>query len=81
MDLRYTTALNMTNACEATPQNGDLGIGNARIIAPGDAARSVLVAHMNRRDVNGMPPLASHLVDTDGVALISDWIDSLTICQ
>ena len=81
IDLRYTTTLNMTNACETTPQNGDLGIGNARIIATGDSARSVLVARMNRRDVNGMPPLASHIVDADGVMLINDWIDNLTTCQ
>ena len=42
MDLRYTTALQRTNTCNATPQSGDLGIGaNARLIAPGSAANSV----------------------------------------
>jgi len=81
MDLRYTTGLDMTNACEAIPQSGDLGIGNPRIIAAGDAARSVLIARMDRRDVNGMPPVASHEVDAEGVMLISDWIDMLTTCQ
>ena len=82
MDLRYSTPLSSTNACGASPQSGDLGIGAAaRVIAPGSAANSVLVARMNRRDANGMPPLASGIVDTAGVALIQQWIDSLTTCQ
>ncbi|MGB5245669.1 MAG: hypothetical protein WBN34_03915, partial [Woeseia sp.] len=81
LDLRYDTLLLNTNACDVTPQRGDLGIGNARIIAPGDAARSVLANRMNRRDANGMPPLGSNLVDSDGVALISDWITGLASCN
>ncbi|MGB5740383.1 MAG: hypothetical protein WBM54_13660, partial [Woeseia sp.] len=81
LDLRYDTPLLNTNACDVTPQRGDLGIGNARIIAPGDAARSVLANRMNRRDANGMPPLGSNLVDSDGVALMSDWITDLASCN
>jgi uncharacterized repeat protein (TIGR03806 family) len=82
MDLRYSTLLSSTNACGASPQSGDLGIGaSARIIAPGSAASSVLVARMNTRDANGMPPLASNIVDAAGVALMQQWINSLTTCQ
>ena len=82
MDLRYSTLLSSTNACGAPPQSGDLGLGaGARIIAPGDAAGSVLVARMNRRDASAMPPLASNAVDTAGVALLEQWISSLTSCQ
>ena len=81
MDLRYATVLMSTNACDVNPQLGDLGIANARLIAFGDAARSVLVARMNRRDANGMPPIASAQVDAAGVTLISNWINSLTSCN
>jgi uncharacterized repeat protein (TIGR03806 family) len=82
MDLRYSTLLSSTNACGVSPQSGDLGIGAAaRIIAPGSAASSVLVARMNTRDANGMPPLASNIVDAAGVALMQQWINSLTTCQ
>jgi uncharacterized repeat protein (TIGR03806 family) len=82
MDLRYSTLLSSTNACGASPSSGDLGIGAAaRIIAPGNAANSVLVARMNRRDANGMPPLASGIVDATGVALLQQWINTLTTCQ
>ncbi len=81
MDLRYTTALNATNACNATPTAGDLGIGaNARLIAPGSAANSILVNRANRRDGNAMPPLGSNRVDTDGVTLLTQWVNSLTGC-
>jgi hypothetical protein len=32
MDLRYTTALNATNACNEVPHGGDLGIGRERAV-------------------------------------------------
>jgi len=82
MDLRYATLLSNTSACGAVPQAGDLGIGAAaRIIAPGSAASSVLVARMNTRGSNAMPPLASNVVDTAGLALMQQWINGLTTCQ
>ena len=80
MDLRYTTLLGATDTCDELPLGGDLGIGNARIIAPGDAARSVLVERMNRRDAHGMPRLGSSIADSDGVALMTTWIDGLAGC-
>jgi uncharacterized repeat protein (TIGR03806 family) len=82
IDLRFGVALGNTNACDAPPQAGDLGIGaSARIIAPGDPDSSVLLARMSRRDANGMPPLASTSVDTAGADLIRAWIASLGSCQ
>jgi len=81
MDLRYTTALNQTNACNAAPQSGDLGLGaNAKLIAPGSAANSIVVNRANRRDAHGMPPLGSNRVDTAGVALLTQWINGLAGC-
>jgi hypothetical protein len=81
MDFRYTTSLNNTNACDAIPQHGDLGISNSRIIAPGDAGRSVLIDRMSRRDNAGMPPLGSNLPDSNGVALITAWVNGLPNCN
>ena len=80
MDLRYSTALNATNTCNIAPSLGDLGVANARLIAPGSAATSIIVNRANRRDSNGMPPLATHQVDTAGVALLTQWINGLTGC-
>jgi uncharacterized repeat protein (TIGR03806 family) len=81
IDLRYTTALNSTNACDVPPDGSDLGLPTPRIIAPGNAGSSVLVARMDRRDGDGMPPLGSSLVDTDGVALVTAWVNSLANCD
>jgi hypothetical protein len=80
MDLRYSTPLAAANVCDATPQSGSLGISNARLIAPGDASRSVVIARMNRRDAQGMPPVGSNLVDTTGVSLLTAWVNSLGGC-
>jgi uncharacterized repeat protein (TIGR03806 family) len=81
LDLRYTTALNATNACDITPTLGNLGIADARIIAPGSAARSVAVARVNRVGTDAMPPLARHTIDTAGVQLLTDWITGLASCN
>ena len=81
MDLRYTTVLGNTNACNAIPLGGDLGIANAFLIEPGDAARSLIIARANRRDIHGMPPLGSNLVDTGGINLLTNWINGLNSCN
>lgn len=80
MNLRHDTPLTAMNACGVRPSSGDLGIADALLIAPGDAARSMIVERMRRRDAHGMPPLGSNVVDADGVALVSQWIDALTGC-
>ena len=81
MDLRYTTPFSSTDTCDAIPLEGDLGISNARLIAPGDAARSLIVSRANRRDSHGMPPLGSNLIDNSGVALLASWINGLAGCS
>ncbi|HSG64996.1 MAG TPA: PQQ-dependent sugar dehydrogenase [Gammaproteobacteria bacterium] len=81
MDLRFTTALAATGTCAVAPQRGDLGIVGASIIAPGSPDRSVLLERLSRRgDPAQMPPLASSLADAAGVALVRDWITSLSGC-
>jgi uncharacterized repeat protein (TIGR03806 family) len=81
MDLRYTTALNQTRACDITPTLGDLGISDPRLIAPGSADRSVVVARMNRTGTDAMPPLGRHKIDTAGVQLLTSWINGLSNCN
>ncbi|MEJ0037587.1 MAG: PQQ-dependent sugar dehydrogenase [Gammaproteobacteria bacterium] len=77
LDLRYSTALASTNTCNATPASGDLGVAGARVVTPGDASKSVLYLRMSRRDANRMPPVASHLVDTQGATLLQQWINGM----
>ena len=81
MDLRYDTTLANTNACDIAPETLDLGITNARLIAPGDSGRSLVIERTTRRDSHGMPPLGSNEVDIAGVALLTTWIDGLANCN
>jgi uncharacterized repeat protein (TIGR03806 family) len=83
LDLRHTTALASTNACEVMPVR-NLGVANARIIAVGGtdpAARSMLVLRPGRNDADAMPPLLPRVVDPAGVALLTSWVNSLTSCN
>jgi uncharacterized repeat protein (TIGR03806 family) len=81
LDLRYGTPLANTATCDLPPQAGDLGIADARIIAPGSPGQSVLPARVIRRDASGMPPLGSTVVDSAGVALLDSWINGLAGCN
>jgi uncharacterized repeat protein (TIGR03806 family) len=83
MDLRYRgpLAIATTRTCNVAPQSGDLGIANARLVAPGDPARSILLQRVTRRDAHGMPPLGSSLADAAGAALLRDWIIATPACE
>lgn len=76
MDLRASTPIAQTATRDVPPQKGDLGLPDARVIAPGAKERSVLWERIRRLDGTRMPPLASHAVDEDAVALIGAWIDA-----
>jgi hypothetical protein len=81
MDLRYDTALPATNICGLAPLLGDLGIADARILAPGSPSRSVLLQRMKRLDVFRMPPIGSNLLDSAGSLLLENWIRNLADCR
>jgi mono/diheme cytochrome c family protein len=82
LDLRFSTAIGATNSCNVTPAAGNLGVSGAQVILPGDSSRSVLYLRMTRRGANQMPPVGSHLVDTQGAALVQQWIAGMgTGCQ
>ena len=77
MDLRHDTAIASTNTCNLSPTRGDLGIANARLLAPGDPSRSIVLQRMNRRGTNQMPPIGSHVIDAAGAAVLSSWITGM----
>ncbi len=80
IDLRATTALADTNMCNIEPQQGDLDIAGAVLLAPGDPNRSLLFARMNIRGEGQMPQLATTRVDPRGTALVGAWIQMLQGC-
>lgn len=81
LDLRFDTPLRDTAACDERPELDDLGLTDARLIAPGAPERSVLLSRLARRDAAAMPPLASRLPDPEGVELITAWIAGLERCR
>jgi len=75
IDLRYGIAVAQMGVYDVAPEHGDLGLANARIVAPGSKESSTLWERMRRLDETRMPPLASLVVDQAGVDLIGTWID------
>jgi hypothetical protein len=75
--LIYTLELAATGTIRAHPAQGDLGIPDARIIAPGDPRRSLIYHRMAALEPGRMPPLASSVVDQEAVELIRNWIQQI----
>lgn len=81
MDLRFGTVLAAASACNAAPEAGDLGIAGAKLVVPGDPAKSLLsVRPAAPLAAIRMPPLGTSVVDPQGTALLSSWIQGLTAC-
>ena len=64
------------------------GLTNPQILIPCDPDHSAAYYRMDRRDgVDGtavgvqMPPIISHQVDTEGVALLAAWLNGLPQCS
>jgi len=77
LDLRWETADENTGMIDQLPSN-DLGIAGARIIAPGDASRSVLYQRiLTTNSEVRMPPLATSRLDQAGSEVIRLWLESL----
>jgi uncharacterized repeat protein (TIGR03806 family) len=78
-DSRYDTPLASQNITNYPAGVGNLGISdNPMIVRSKDIWRSVLYLRMNTRDnAIKMPMLARNLIDSNAVAVIADWINSL----
>lgn len=83
MNLLASASLAATNTCNVDPTAGNAGVlTNPKIIAPGLPDSSVLLARVNSRVAQvQMPPIGSHVVDANGVALLRSWISSLASCN
>jgi len=81
MDLRATAPFTAMGICDALPGLGDLGIGGARLLLPGDPGRSILSVRAHLVGPGQMPPLARSLVDATGVAALDAWIGTIIACS
>ena len=62
---------------ETRPGQGTLGVTDARIVVPGDPARSLLAFRMQKMGLGRMPHVGSLVADRDGIELVQRWIESL----
>jgi uncharacterized repeat protein (TIGR03806 family) len=81
IDLRFDTALKDTAICNVAPNKGELVAGSKRL-TPANPMKSVMVLRMLAKDrmAGRMPQLATSVIDTVGVKVISDWITSVKTC-
>ncbi len=75
-DARITTPLAAQNLVGARARI-DFGLDHARIVAPNDPWRSLLLVRMQTPEQVKMPPLAHEAPDREGIALVRAWIESL----
>jgi uncharacterized repeat protein (TIGR03806 family) len=80
MDLRFQTAFADTHTCNADPKQGDVGVSGAKLIVPGMPGLSIVSLRPHSPAQNRMPPLASSIVDVQGVKVLDDWITSVAAC-
>jgi len=80
-DLRWSLSLPETELCDQPPQRGDLGVDDARLLAPGDPARSVISLRMHDTGAHRMPSLGTTLVDSEGTTVLDAWITGLEACS
>jgi len=76
-DARYDTPL-VNQYITNYPAQSSLGVDNACIVKPRDIWRSMIYQRMNTTNAaTKMPPLARNLIDTNAVAVMGAWINSL----
>ncbi|MBL9153438.1 MAG: PQQ-dependent sugar dehydrogenase [Verrucomicrobiales bacterium] len=76
-DARLVTPPWYQNFINVTP-NIDIGVTGARIVKPGSVDLSVVHRRVGSLTTGlAMPPIAKNVVDTAGMQLLTDWINSL----
>lgn len=74
ISLEFSKSLQDMKMLDLEPLHHRFDIPDARLVAPGDPARSVLLHRMATRGRGKMPQLATSLVDHQAVELIREWI-------
>jgi uncharacterized repeat protein (TIGR03806 family) len=75
-DARFDTPLAKQGLIDG-PVLIDQRIDKSRVVAPNDIWRSILLLRASSTDGLKMPPLARNRVDEKGMALLTQWIESL----
>jgi hypothetical protein len=80
IDLRFETPLEKMGLCNQPPEKGDLGVPGALRLIPGQPDKSLLTLRMMALQEGRMPQIGTSVLDGEGVALVRQWIGSLTGC-
>ncbi len=75
-DARFDTPLKHQNLINGPVQNS-LGLAGAKVVVPDDTHRSILFHRVSIVGDGQMPPIGKNVVDTNAVAVIRQWINSL----
>jgi putative heme-binding domain-containing protein len=76
LELDYSKPLKEMGIFDVPPRQGDFGISDARIMAPGFPWQSVLFYRMAKVGRGRMPHLGSEWPDLDGLRVVGSWIIS-----
>jgi uncharacterized repeat protein (TIGR03806 family) len=79
-NLLFDTALANMNVCNVNPIQGNDGVTNAKLFAPGSPSTSMISVRMHATDLFRMPKVGSSVVDPVGTMLVDDWITSVQQC-
>lgn len=76
-DVRKELSPDKLNLIDVKPNLGGFELDDARLVCPGQPNRSVLLYRMSKLGRGRMPHIGSDVVDTQGLALMRQWIRSL----
>ena len=77
IELGSKTPLAKAHLIDEPPVHENLGISDARLIAPGSARKIGAVQTNHAAREKQMPPISTNVVDEQGARLIEEWIRSL----
>ncbi|MEW5852031.1 MAG: PQQ-dependent sugar dehydrogenase [Myxococcota bacterium] len=80
VNFQYSVPDESVGVCNAEPSEGNLGTDGGRLMIPGDPEHSIMYLRLSRRDAYAMPPIGTRIVDEEGAALISQWIEQQSVC-
>jgi len=77
IDLDFFADKDKIKIVDEKPNHHAFGFKNAKIIAPGDPERSVLLHRISIVGAGQMPQISRNMVDKQAVELFTDWIKAL----
>lgn len=75
--LLFSLDLKDTGIVNVKPGHGDFEIKDARLLAPGDPDKSLVLHRMNKLGLGRMPHVASNVVDAEGAGIVREWISKM----